>query len=120
MIDQLLANRAQPRQIPAPSATRALSTEEAYDIQDRLREALLSRGERLAGWKAGFTSRAAQEAFGVTEPVCAFLLASGVFSTGAELPWARFARLGVEAEIAFVMRHDLAGPGVTPARGAAA
>ena len=116
MIDQLLANRAQPRQIPPPSATRALSTEEAYDIQDRLREALLSRGERLAGWKAGFTSRAAQEAFGVTEPVCAFLLASGVFSTGAELPWARFARLGVEAEIAFVMRHDLAGPGVTPAR----
>ncbi|PYM89765.1 MAG: hypothetical protein DME08_24585 [Candidatus Rokuibacteriota bacterium] len=36
--------------------------------------------------------------------------------SGAEVPAARFAGLVVEAEVAFVMRQALAGPGVTPAR----
>jgi 2-keto-4-pentenoate hydratase len=108
--------RDQRRSYPPPSQTRVLSLGEAYAAQDRLREALMARGERVVGWKAGFTSRAAQEVFGVSEPVGAFLLGSGVFASGAEVPFARFANLAVEAEIAFVMRSDLAGPGVTPPR----
>lgn len=89
---------------------------EAYAIQDRLREALVARGERVIGWKAGFTSGATQKMFDTDEPVCGFLLASGVFTSGSEVPCSRFAAVVVEAEVAFVMKHDLAGPGVTPPR----
>ncbi|MBI2156913.1 MAG: 2-keto-4-pentenoate hydratase [Candidatus Rokubacteria bacterium] len=65
---------------------------------DPLIEALVARGERVAGWKAGFTSKPAQTAYGATEPVCAFLLASGVFPSRAEVPAARFVTPVVEAE----------------------
>ena len=116
LVAALLAAREDHRQLAPPSATKALSVADAYAVQERLRAALLARGERVVGWKAGFTNKAAQTAFQVDEPVCAFLLASGVFPNRAEVPFARFATLVVEAEIAFVLKHDLAGPGVTPAR----
>ena len=103
-----------------PSESRPLTLDEAYRCQDRLREELLARGERLAGWKAGFTTPAAQQANGVPEPVCAFLLAGDVFPSASEIAVTRFVGLAVEAEIAFVMRRDLAGPGVTAAHAAAA
>jgi 2-keto-4-pentenoate hydratase len=113
--------RLEPHPHTPPSAQgRRLDLSEAYRLQDQLREALLARGERLAGWKAAFTTRAAQEANQLTEPGCAFLLASGVLASPADVSFARFSGLAVEAEIAFVMRQGLVGPGVTPARAATA
>ena len=52
---------------------------------------------------------------GIHHPVSGFLLGDGVYATGETVPLSRFAELVVEAEIAFVMKRDLAGPGVTPA-----
>ena len=115
-IDELLASRDDHRAIAPPSAKRPLSTLEAYGVQDRLREALVGRGERVIGWKAGFTSKTAQAMFQATEPVSGFLLANGVYASGVEVPAARFVQVVVEAEVAFLMREDLAGPGVTPPR----
>jgi 2-oxopent-4-enoate/cis-2-oxohex-4-enoate hydratase len=51
----------------------------------------------------------------VSEPVAGFLLASGVYTSGDAVPLARFAALGVEAEVGFLLRTDLGGPGVTAA-----
>ena len=120
MTDTLLATlleiRERPRPIAPPSETRPLSVAEAYAVQDRLREGLVARGQQVIGWKVGLTSAALQRAYDVAEPVGAFLLGSGVLSSGVEVPMSRFAALVVEAEIAFVMRSDLAGPGVTPPR----
>ena len=116
LVRTLVEVRQQPRAFAPPSETKPLSLEEAYAVQDRVREAMVARGERVAGWKAGFTSKAGQESWQVTEPVCAFLLASGVLASGADIPTARFVKPGVEAEVAFVMKHDLAGPGVTAPR----
>jgi 2-keto-4-pentenoate hydratase len=82
-------------------------------VQDRVRHALVARGERVVGWKAGFTSRATQQAFGTDAPVCGFLLASGVYASGGEVPVANFVGLAVEAEVALVMGRALAGPGVS-------
>jgi 2-keto-4-pentenoate hydratase len=48
--------------------------------------------------------------------VCAFLLASGVLTSGAAIPLGRFVKPAVEAEVALVMKRDLAGPGVTAPR----
>lgn len=115
MIDVLLATRATHRAAPPLSEEKPLSLEEAYNLQDELRDALVKRGERILGWKAGFTGRGARQAFGVDHPVCGFLLASGVFATGEQVPLSRFAQLAVEVETAFVMKKDLAGPGVAPA-----
>lgn len=116
LVKECLAARDEPRPHRPPSETKRLSLTEAYAVQDRLREALVARGERVAGWKAGFTNKAGQEAWQVAEPVCAFLLASGVLSSGGDVAAARFVKPGVEAEVAFVLKHELAGPGVTAPR----
>lgn len=113
VIDAFIGARQVPRLHRPPSTDRRLGVPEAYGVQDRLREALVARGERVAGWKVGFTTRAAQQANEVDEPVSAFLLASGVLLTGGEVPVRRFVSPGVEAEVALVLRRDLAGPGVT-------
>ena len=115
-IEQLMAARAGRGQPTPPSEKQPLTAHDAYAIQDRLRAALVARGERVVGWKAGFTNKASQSMFQATEPVSGFLLASGVFTSGAEIAMSRFSNLVVEAEVAFLMREDLAGPGVTPPR----
>ena len=106
LVKECLAARDEPRSHRPPSETRRLSLAEAYGVQDRLREALVGRGERVAGWKAGLTSKAGQEAYQVGEPVCAFLLAAGVLSSGAEIAAARFVKPGVnEMEIEAEFAH---------------
>jgi 2-keto-4-pentenoate hydratase len=114
LIERIVAARAASVAGPAPSDGHALSLADAYDVQDRVRQALVARGERVIGWKAGFTSRATQQAFGTDAPVCGFLLGSGVYASGAEVPASGFVGLAVEAEVALVMGRALAGPGVTP------
>jgi 2-keto-4-pentenoate hydratase len=114
LVERILAARDGGAPGPAPTEGHPLLPSEAYDVQDRVRQALVARGERVIGWKAGFTSRATQEMFGTDRPVCGFLLGSGVYATGAEVPAASFVGLAVEAEVALVMGRALAGPGVTP------
>ena len=113
MLDRLLETRRTHRKAPLPRP--AIAVEAGYRIQDELREALVARGERVIGWKAGLTGRVAQESLGIHHPVSGFLLGDGVYATGETVPLSRFAELAVEVEIAFVMKRDLAGPGVTPA-----
>jgi 2-keto-4-pentenoate hydratase len=59
MLDRLLEMRRTHRKAPLPSPSVALDV--AYRVQDELREALVARGERVIGWKAGLTGRIAQE-----------------------------------------------------------
>jgi 2-keto-4-pentenoate hydratase len=113
MLDRLLEARRTHRKAPLPSPSIALDV--AYRVQDELREALVARGERVIGWKAGLTGRGAQDAMGIHHPASGFLLGDGVYATGDSVPLSRFAELVVEVETAFVMRAALAGPGVTPA-----
>jgi 2-keto-4-pentenoate hydratase len=114
LVEHVLAARASATASPLPGEGRALPVAEAYDVQDRVRQALVGRGERVIGWKAGFTSKATRQAFGADGPVCGFLLGSGVYASGAEVPASSFIGLAVEAEVALVMGRALAGPGVTP------
>jgi len=114
-VDHLLQGRDGHRPIPPLSDKHPeLSMVEAYSVQRALEQALVLRGERVIGWKAGFTNAAIQGQYGVTEPVLGFMLGSGVFSGGDSIPIDRFASLGVEVEVAFLLKRDLAGPGVTP------
>jgi 2-keto-4-pentenoate hydratase len=115
-VERLIKGRLA-REMPAPITEIApdLTLEGAYEIQRALEQALVARGERVIGWKVGFTSQALQQSYGVTEPVFGFLLASGVFSSGDAVPSSRFVGLGVEVEMAFRMKADLSGPGATAA-----
>ena len=114
-VDHLLQGRDGHRPIPPLSDKHPeLSMVEAYSVQRALEQALVLRGERVVGWKAGFTNAAIQGQYGVTEPVLGFMLGSGVFSGGDSIPIDRFASVGVEVEVAFLLKRDLAGPGVTP------
>lgn len=115
-VQRLVKNRAGREVAPPLSETAAdLTLEQGYAIQRALEKALVERGDRVIGWKAGFTNATLQETYGVSEPVLGFLLASGVFGSGDAVPVSRFVSLGLEVEMAFVMKADLAGPGVTPA-----
>lgn len=115
-VERLLRGRLGPEILtPLTEQAAELTLPEAYAIQRDLEQAVVARGERVIGWKVGFTGAALQEAYGVTEPVAGFVLASGVFGSGAAVPAARFVGLGVEAEVAFLLKAELAGPGVTAA-----
>ena len=83
-VDATLRARTRRERYAPPSEERALSMAEAYAVQDRVREALVARGGRVIGWKAGFTGKMAQEMFQCPEPVSAFLLDSGVYADRAE------------------------------------
>ena len=100
---------------PLTEDDAGLTLEQAYAIQREVERALVARGERVIGWKVGFTSAALQESFGVSEPVMGFLLGSGVASSGDAIPMARFVGPAVEVELAFLMKSPLAGPGVSAA-----
>jgi 2-keto-4-pentenoate hydratase len=110
----ILAARKSRTASAPPTDAGPLTMAQAYDIQDQVRQALVGDGERLVGWKVGFTGRATQQAFATNEPAGGFLLGSGVYANGAEVPTSGFIGLAVEAEVAFVMGRALAGPGVTP------
>jgi len=115
-VQRLVKNR-ESREVAPPLSETApdLTLEQGYAIQRALEKTLVERGDRVVGWKAGFTNATLQEAYGVSEPVLGFLLASGVFGSGDAVPVSRFVSLGLEVEMAFVMKAALEGPGVTPA-----
>lgn len=115
-VERLLKNRASREVAPPLSESAAdLTLEQGYAIQRALEKALVDRGDRVVGWKAGLTNATLQESYGVSEPVLGFLLASGVFGSGDAVPVSRFVSLGLEVEMAFVMKAALEGPGVTAA-----
>ena len=60
-VERLLRGRLSPESItPLTEATPGLALAEAYDIQRNLEQAVVARGERVIGWKVGFTGAAAQ------------------------------------------------------------
>lgn len=86
---------------------------DAYRVQAIGRRLRTAEGEELRGWKVGLTSAAMQEMMGVETPDGGYLLESMVVNSGARLRAERFIAPRVEAEIAFLLKSGLQGPGVT-------
>lgn len=104
----LVAARRQ-RQCRAPITSEVgLDLADAYAIQDAVTAARLRDGERIVGWKLGYTSAAMRAQMGIDQPnlgplTDAMLLASGdAVSTSLIQP-------RVEPEIALRLRRPLAG-----------
>ncbi|MEL7937741.1 2-oxo-3-hexenedioate decarboxylase [Pseudomonas delhiensis] len=85
--------------------------EDAYAIQDAIRELKQASGVRIAGLKMGLTSHAKMRQMGVVEPIHGFVTDYGAVAEGGEIDTRALIHPKVEAEIAFVTRRALSGPG---------
>lgn len=91
----------------ANTPTKALvpdgSMDDALCTQDKLVTALTAHLGSVVGYKAGLTSKPAQERFGVSEPVQGVLLRDMLLQDGAEVPMAWGARPVFEADLLLVI-----------------
>lgn len=90
-----------------------LGLDEAYRIQLALIELKKANGAKVIGKKAGLTSRPMQRMMGVGEPDFGHLLDTMVVADGGTIRRDELIQPRVEAEIAFVLKSDLSGPGIT-------
>ncbi len=82
-----------------PEAT----VEDSYAIQGVWRDKNLAAGRALVGRKIGLTSKAMQQATGITEPDYGVMFEDTVYRSGAEIPVDQFSNVRIEVELAFVL-----------------
>ncbi|MFP5307366.1 MAG: fumarylacetoacetate hydrolase family protein [Gammaproteobacteria bacterium] len=114
--DELFAAlRARRTLAPLTNREAGIDIDDAYRISLRFLERRKAEGERLIGKKIGVTSKAVQDMLGVHQPDFGFLLDSMQVADGAivSLAEAKLIQPRAEGEIAFVLKKDLKGPGVT-------
>ena len=87
--------------------------EDSYAIQGVWRDKNIAAGRRLVGRKIGLTSKAMQEATGITEPDYGVMFEDTVFQSGAGIPVDVFSNVRIEVELAFVLKQPLEGPDCT-------
>ncbi|MGR6963116.1 fumarylacetoacetate hydrolase family protein [Geodermatophilus sp. URMC 61] len=92
-----------------PDAT----VEDSYAIQGVWRDKSLAAGRRLVGRKIGLTSRAMQQATGITEPDYGVMFDDTVWESGAQIPFDAYSNVRIEVELAFVLSEPLEGPHCT-------
>jgi 2-keto-4-pentenoate hydratase len=88
----------------------------AYAVQRELTRRRLTGGAVVAGRKIGLTSPAVQRQLGVDQPDFGVLFADMDVSSEAEVPSWRLLQPKAEAEIAFVLKEDLADGDLDAAR----
>ena len=112
--NQLFAALREGHTVPPLREQAQLTIDDAYRISLAILAMREAEGERVIGKKIGVTSKAVQDMLGVDQPDFGFLTdrmqVSGdrAFRIDGNLIAPR-----AEAEIAFILRHDLVGPGVS-------
>jgi 2-oxopent-4-enoate/cis-2-oxohex-4-enoate hydratase len=91
----------------------SLTIDDAYAISLNFLERRLSDGERVVGKKIGVTSKAVQDMLGVHQPDFGFLTDWMHVEGDIEIASKRLIAPRAEAEIAFILREGLKGPGIT-------
>lgn len=114
--DELYTALRQQRML-APLTEREpdISIADAYHISQRMVSLRVQRdGERIVGKKIGVTSKPVQDMLGVFQPDFGFLTDKMEYPDGSDIAIAgNLIQPRAEGEIAFRLRSDLAGPGVT-------
>jgi 2-oxopent-4-enoate/cis-2-oxohex-4-enoate hydratase len=100
---------------PLTESHPGLSLEQAYQIQQHLIGRRVAGGERIIGKKIGVTSQAVMDMLGVRQPDFGQLTDAMVVDQGASVAMAGLIQPKAEGEIAFVLKRDLTGPGITVA-----
>ena len=101
---------------PLTDEAADLTIEAAYRIQNRFIERRVeSENSRIVGRKIGATSKAVQDLLEVRQPDFGQLLSSMAHDNGASISADTLIAPRAEGEIAFILKRDLVGPGLTPA-----
>lgn len=113
-----LFNALRNRQMIQPFTEREadITIEDAYHISLRMVQRRVDDGEKIIGKKIGVTSKAVQNMLNVHQPDFGYLTDRMVYGNGDEMPISeQLIQPRAEGEIAFVLKKDLCGPGVTNA-----
>ncbi|KAK6368225.1 hypothetical protein LTS17_009966 [Exophiala oligosperma] len=95
---------------PLRQSFKELTLEDAYAIQKQNIDFQLSQGARVIGAKIGLTSVAVQKQIGVETPDYGVLLDNMEYPEGLPIPISRLQQPKIEAEIAFILGHDIDVP----------
>lgn len=112
LYDALVAGRMIPN---LRDRVAGITKEDAYRIQARMIARRLDAGETVLGKKIGVTSKGVQNMLGVFEPDFGILTSGMEYADGAEIPEGTLIQPKAEGEIAFILKRDLIGPGITAA-----
>ena len=108
----LLQARAEGRTLATPFTDQfTLTLDDAYAVQRELTSARVEAGQRVVGWKLGYTSAAMREQMGIDQPNFGPLTDVMRLESPAALPSAAL-QPRVEPEIGLVLARDLE-PGCT-------
>ena len=105
------------RKAVAPLTDREadITIEDAYQIQQRMIQRRLDAGETIIGKKIGVTSKVVMDMLKVNQPDFGQMTSGMVFNEGEAIRVDSMIAPRAEAEVAFILKHDLEGPGVTAA-----
>ncbi|MBI4984084.1 MAG: 2-oxopent-4-enoate hydratase [Rhodocyclales bacterium] len=114
--DELYAALTQ-RQVVDPLTVRHpdIAIDDAYRIQQRMVARRLDAGEKVVGKKIGVTSQAVMNMLGVFQPDFGYLLDGMIYNEGQAIERASLIQPKAEGEIAFVLKRELMGPGISNA-----
>jgi 2-oxo-hept-3-ene-1,7-dioate hydratase len=90
-----------------------MTMDDAYAVQAAYVAQRHAEGRRTIGWKIGLTSKVMQHALNIATPDSGVLLDDMMFENGATIAADRFIQPRIEAELAFVLKAPLQGPGVS-------
>ena len=101
--------------VPLTERHAGITVDDAYRISLRFLARREAAGERVIGKKIGVTSKPVQDMLGVFQPDFGFLTDAMQFADGAtvSLKASGLIQPRAEGEIAFMLKSDLQGPGVT-------
>jgi 2-keto-4-pentenoate hydratase len=89
-----------------------MSIDDAYAVQFKTIEEKVKTGAVVVGRKIGLTSKAMQALIGIDEPDAGIIVDSKVFREGEVIPAGSMMVPRIEAEIGFLLKEDLKGPGI--------
>jgi len=100
---------------PLTSCSPEITIEDAYAISNGLLQKRITvNNEKVIGKKIGATSAVVQNMLGVNQPDFGYLTDAMVIDESEVLSLStKMIQPKAEGEIAFVLKHDLIGPGVT-------
>jgi 2-oxopent-4-enoate/cis-2-oxohex-4-enoate hydratase len=100
---------------PLTDRESAITIEDAYRIQLRMIQRRLDAGETIVGKKIGVTSKVVMQMLKVDQPDFGQMTSGMVFNEGEAIRTDSMIAPKAEAEVAFILKRDLMGPGVTAA-----
>ncbi len=100
---------------PLTDREAGITIEDAYQIQLRMIQRRLDAGETIVGKKIGVTSKIVMEMLNVDQPDFGQMTSGMVFNEGEAIRCDTMIAPKAEAEVAFMLKRDRMGPGVTAA-----